>query len=305
MARIDHVGLLSGGEASWAANKLVFRSTTGTSLRLLFTDTLIEDEDTYRFLIESAANVFDALTPVVRDLAATALSLPTLESGRLEERKAALVNLRQQAMSLVPQLVWIADGRTPWEVYRDERFLGNSLVDPCSKILKRQMARRWLKENCDPTVTTVFLGIHWSERDRHEKAKNRWAADGWAIRSPLCEPPFVAAAEIRPWALAQGLKTQRLYLRGSSHANCGGYCCKAGQAAFRALLLNHPERFEYHARQEQDIRALLGNVSILSDRAGGTAKRPLTLVDFRKRVQAGGECDLFDWGGCGCFSEAS
>lgn len=31
-------------------------------------------------------------------------------------------------------------------------------------------------------------------------------------------------------------------------------------------------------------------------------KRLLPLRVLRERVEAGGPCDLFDWGGCGCFA---
>src|ERR1700743_2722315 len=47
----------------------------------------------------------------------------------------------------------LMEGRNPWHVFFDERFLGNSRVDPCSKILKRQTADNWLIANCDPADT--------------------------------------------------------------------------------------------------------------------------------------------------------
>jgi len=36
------------------------------------------------------------------------------------------------------------DGRTPWEVFNDEKFIGNTRVDLCSRILKRERCRKWL-----------------------------------------------------------------------------------------------------------------------------------------------------------------
>lgn len=53
---------------------------------------------------------------------------------------------------LPAKLVRIADGRDIWQVFRDERFLGNSRVDPCSKILKRELADRWIAEHCPTAV---------------------------------------------------------------------------------------------------------------------------------------------------------
>jgi hypothetical protein len=62
-----------------------------------------------------------------------------------------------------------------------------------------------------------------------------------------------------------------------------------------------PDRFRYHEQQEDRAREELGDVSILRDRTGGE-HRPLTLRAFRERVESGASYDLFDFGGCGCFS---
>jgi len=76
MAETSHVVMFSGGIGSWAAAKRVAAVHGTAGLILLFTDTLIEDADLYRFLADAAVNV----------------------GG---------------------QLVRIAEGRTPWEVFRD------------------------------------------------------------------------------------------------------------------------------------------------------------------------------------------
>lgn len=66
----------------------------------------------------------------------------------------------------------------------------------------------------------------------------------------------------------------------------------------------NPERYDYWARKEQEIRDYLDkDVAILRDRTGGTL-RPMTLVEFRDRKQGNGaqlRIDPGDFGGCGCF----
>src|SRR5688572_15760444 len=121
MAR--HVVMFSGGLGSWAAAKRVATRYGTKNLTLLFCDTLIEDEDLYRFIGEAAENVG---APLIR----------------------------------------VADGRTPWQVYKDERFLGNARIDPCSRVLKREPAARWLNDNCAPKSTIIHLGIDWTESHR-------------------------------------------------------------------------------------------------------------------------------------------
>lgn len=60
----------------------------------------------------------------------------------------------------------VADGRDPWQVFEDERYLGNSRADPCSKILKRKLLDQWIANQFPgygPWPFVMVFGIHWSE----------------------------------------------------------------------------------------------------------------------------------------------
>jgi len=208
----------------------------------------------------------------------------------------------EAAANVGAPLVTIADGRDPWQVFFDVRFLGNSKVDPCSKILKRKLADRWLAEHCDPSSTTVYVGIDWTEEHRYAALKVRKLP--WRYEAPMCEPPYMMKSGMLGWLRNEGIEPPRLYAMGFAHNNCGGFCIKAGHAHFKNLLDWMPDRYAYHEGKEQEIRAVLGDVSILTDRSGGGGKRTLTLQQFRERVQAGEPIDGLDWGGCGCFSES-
>ena len=253
-----HIVMFSGGAGSWLTARRVVERHGADNTLLLFADTLMEDEDLYRFLDEAAANVG-------------------------------------------AEMVRLAEGRTPWEVFFDERFLGNTRIDPCSKILKRQLIRRWLETNYpDPADAVIYLGIDWTEEHRYEKAKPYWAP--YAVEAPLCDPPLVDKAQVLDEMKAQGIEAPRLYGMGFPHNNCGGFCIKAGQAHFAHLLRVMPERYAFHEAKEQELRQYLDkDVAILRDRRGGTTK-PLTLRDLRLRVVAEEEIDTLEWGGCGCFS---
>lgn len=264
---MKRVVMMSGGLGSWAAAKRVALAHGTDNLTLLFCDTKSEDEDVYRFLEEAAQNV----------------------GG---------------------ELVKIADGRTVWEVFFDERFLGNSRYDPCSKILKRELSDRWLRENRDPKDTTVYVGIGHQERHRFYGGRGKKglralrAKEGWVYEAPMCEAPYLATYEVKLWAAREGLTIPGCYDEGFAHANCAGGCVKAGQAQWRLLWKLYPDRYAYHEAKEQEIRKFLEkDVSILTDRRGGV-RRPLTLKEFRERLEAskGKDCDLLDWGGCNCFA---
>jgi 3'-phosphoadenosine 5'-phosphosulfate sulfotransferase (PAPS reductase)/FAD synthetase len=259
---MKHVVMFSGGVGSWAAAKRVALRAGTRDLTLLFSDTLVEDPDLYRFLNEAAENVGGTL-------------------------------------------VQISEGRTPWDVYRDERFLGNSRVDPCSKLLKRRPAERWLRENTDPVDTVVYLGIDWTESHRFERTRQRRARDGWRYEAPLCEPPFLSRLDLFRWLTREGIETPHLYRLGFSHNNCGGFCCKAGQGHFAHLLKVLPKAFAEHEAKEESLRQFLGrDISILVDRRGKGGRHPLTLRQLRQRVEAGEFVDRYDVGGCGCFTES-
>ncbi|WP_203841852.1 hypothetical protein [Winogradskya humida] len=64
--------------------------------------------------------------------------------------------------------VIVADGRTPWQVFADQRFVGNSRIAPCSVHLKQKPCRRWLTEHADPDRTVLYVGIDWSEQPTRE-----------------------------------------------------------------------------------------------------------------------------------------
>ena len=82
---MKHIIFFSGGVGSYFTAKRVVQRYGAENVILLFTDTLIEDKDLYRFINETAKK-------------------------------------------LGAELVWEKDGRTPWEVAFDVRFLPNSRV---------------------------------------------------------------------------------------------------------------------------------------------------------------------------------
>ena len=254
---MKHVVMFSGGIGSWAAAKRVAERHGTDDMVLLFTDTLTEDEDTYRFLREAAGNV----------------------GAPLEV---------------------IADGRDIWQVFKDVGFLGNSRVDPCSRILKRDLADKWMAEHYEPEDTVVYVGIDWTEEHRFTRLRERKLP--WVYEAPLCEEPYLDKNEMHEWAEREELEKQRFYKLGAPHANCGGGCIKMGHGGFARLLAADPCKFAEWEENEQGIRDHLGrdDVAILKDRSGGTTT-PLTLRELRERIEGGGQVDMFDIGGCGCF----
>jgi hypothetical protein len=208
--------------------------------------------------------------------------------------------LKEASTDIGGTLVWLNEGRDIWQVFHDKRYLGNTRQANCSHLLKQAPARKWLDENCYPEDTTVYVGIGWDEIHRMDTVIRKYQP--FHVQAPMTEKPYLDKPEILQALRDRGIEPPRLYGLNFAHANCGGFCVKAGQAQFRLLLQAFPERYAYHEQKEQELREYLGkDVAILRDRTGGTT-RPMTLREFRERIQA--EPTLFDadeWGGCGCF----
>jgi hypothetical protein len=196
------------------------------------------------------------------------------------------------------EAVILNDGRSIWDVFHDERFLGNTRVDVCSKVLKREPLRKWLEKNCDPEDTIVYLGFDWTEEHRLHRARERWLP--WRVEAPLCDPPYTEKQSHIEELTKRGIPIPALYTAGFPHNNCGGACVKAGQAQWAKLLTYDRERYLDAEMHENKLREELGDVAILRDRRGGTTK-PYTLEAFRHNLEGKGEFERDDWGACSCM----
>jgi hypothetical protein len=300
---VSTIAKVSGGVGSYSAARRHVDQYGSEDLHLLFTDTLCEDQDAYRFLIAGAANLYGVALPNG--------FVPAIEHFPAWEDRAAykafVLGLAARTMALLPRMHWIADGRDVWDIYEAERFLGNSRVDPCSKVLKRKAADRWLSENADPADTLLLVGIDYEEVERFEGnpktgqlgIRARWGKSGWIVEAPLCERPLLTWTDRVSRLHREGLWLPRLNSLGFAHNNCGGFCCKGGQGHWKLMLRTFPERYAYAERREQEIRELLGDVSMLTDRRGGNGKKPLTLETLRTRELRPDEAA--EMGACGCF----
>jgi len=209
--------------------------------------------------------------------------------------------LDESAANIGVQVTRISEGRTPRQVMTDERLIGNSLRDPCSKILKRQLLDRWRKQNTEPSNTTIHIGIDWTEGHRFTEFSGRLAPA--ICDAPLMWEPMLDKNDCMAWCTREGIELPLLYRQGFSHNNCGGACIKGGQASWARLLQFDPARYLEWEQWEQEMRTTVGDHSILRDRSKAAQARGssvLTLLDFRKRLQSSGEYDQHEIGGCGC-----
>lgn len=230
-------------------------------------------------------------------------NLTLLFTDVLDEHADLYRFLEEGAANIGVPVTRIVEGRTPRQVMTDEKFIGNSAKDPCSKILKRQFMDRWFKENCDIEHTVRYIGIDWTEINRFTAFRERMKP--WRTDAPLCtnDPPL-SKNDAFAMLEREGIQPPYLNLIGFSHNNCGGACIKAGQGQWAKLLDYDPKLYAEWETWEAGMRTTVGDHSILRDRRGGGDKS-LTLKAFRLRVEGNQQIDLLEIGGCGCAIDDS
>jgi len=256
-----HLNMYSGGRGSWTQSILLAERYGKENVKNLFTDTLIEDEDLYRFITET-----------------------TEKSGI--------------------KLIHLKEGRTPWDVFHDVKWIGNSRLAQCSHLLKQKPARKYVEENYKINEVTLYVGIDWTEEHRMPKIVENWQP--YTVTSLLLKPPYLDKSDVLKMMKVRGIEPPRLYAMGFSHNNCGGFCVRGGQAHFINLLKSKRELYLFHENEEQKMREYLDrdDVSILT-RVIGEEKQPLTMRQLREEWESGlgMQIDMFDIGGCGCFTQ--
>lgn len=181
---------------------------------------------------------------------------------------------------------YIGLNKTPWDIFFESRILGNSRIDPCSRRLKREVMRDWMKAHCDPASTILHVGITAHEIDRMAAIRANYTRMGWRVEAPMADDMTLTRDVLMEECRRRFGFVPRLYEYGWSHNNCGGACIKAGQKEWARLLRFIPDVYAWWENNEQAIQPLLAQpMTILRDRTGGTTK-PLSLRTFRERMRA-------------------
>jgi 3'-phosphoadenosine 5'-phosphosulfate sulfotransferase (PAPS reductase)/FAD synthetase len=179
--------------------------------------------------------------------------------------------LYESAINVGGELQIVCEGRTPFDVFKDEKFL-NHRVSNCSKKLKIEPCRKFI-EQFTHDECILYVGIDWEEFERAEKIKTGWLP--YKVEFPLCGgDKWLSKVDIFDWLHAEKLIPPRLYSLGFAHANCGGFCVKAGKSQFKNLLKHFPLRYKKAEEEEEEFRQIptCGNTTILRETIVGEKK---------------------------------
>lgn len=196
----------------------------------------------------------------------------------------------------------LCEGRTPWQLFRDEGLIGNSKIPVCSIRLKREVLDKWHRENCLEMDTVIYIGMDWTEENR--LARLRKEKPFWRFEAPMQHAPIWDKCRMVAETEALGIKVPRLYQMGFPHNNCGGRCVTAGISHWVHLYgLDRPAFMEWAIDERDTMKEFAARgitpLTILKDRRGGTVQN-LSLFQLVDRIEAGEKFTRHDWGGCGC-----
>ncbi len=201
-------------------------------------------------------------------------------------------------------LVRIADGRTPFEVFRDRRFLGNSRQANCSQDLKVKPCRSWVTDNA-PADAVIVVGIDWMEEHRIGAIITGYAPR--KVWAPLCDKPYLLERDMLEVVRQAGLPLPKSYAEGFTHANCLQQgCVRGGLSYWKHYLRVRPELYAKTEQAEEELRTHLGKPVTMLKRTRNNVTEYLTLKELRLEIAMQPNLiDVdYDWGGCGCFIDS-
>jgi 3'-phosphoadenosine 5'-phosphosulfate sulfotransferase (PAPS reductase)/FAD synthetase len=172
-----------------------------------------------------------------------------------------------------------SDGRTPEELFHNERALANNRMPFCSRILKAERLQKFYKDG-----DTLVFGIGADEQHRADRLvgvyqtiavkSGRWPK----LSFPLIREQ-ITKQQIDEFIKTTNIQEPSLYHLGFLHNNCSGGCVRAGKKQWKLLYEKLPEVYANRERVEREIREYLGkDISFFKDE---------TLEAFRGRIERG------------------
>jgi 3'-phosphoadenosine 5'-phosphosulfate sulfotransferase (PAPS reductase)/FAD synthetase len=170
-----------------------------------------------------------------------------------------------------------SDGRSPEDLFYDNRALANNRMPFCSRILKAERLQKFYKNG-----DILIFGIGNDEPQRASRLD-----DVYFIISEKtgkqCELIFplvtenVTKEQIDYFLKKANIEEPILYKLGFKHNNCSGGCVRAGKKHWKLLYEKLPEVYLERERVEREMREYLGkNISFFKDE---------TLKEFRGRIE--------------------
>lgn len=133
------------------------------------------------------------------------------------------------------------------DVIAKTRCINTPYGAPCTRLLKKDVRRKWEKENPDHHI--YVWGMDATEKKRADRIIQTMS--DYDHEFPLIEN-HITKEEAHGIAQRLGLKRPVMYDMGYSNNNCVG-CVKGGAGYWNKIRKDFPEVFERRAKQEREI----------------------------------------------------
>lgn len=178
----------------------------------------------------------------------------------------------------------VVDGRTPEDVFFEQRFLGNARFAKCSEVLKVRKTLTYVEELRNKGVEPIlYFGI--GPHEVHRAVSLRENYKHMPLEPIECQFPMIDSInkEVKARYIIENewkIKLPRMYELGFSHANCKGRCVRGGFHHYANLYLVWPDIYAKQETMEERFRSTFNlDVSIMKKDG-----KPYTLKRFREEV---------------------
>lgn len=172
-----------------------------------------------------------------------------------------------------------SDGRSPEDVFYDERVIGSNRLPICSRILKAKRLQSFVNKG-----DTVYFGLDQQELHRVARVSPIYARIGVKTSFPLIDNE-VSRSQILELFDQYKIEIPQMYKDGFTHNNCAGGCVRGGMKHWASVLRVYPEVYADRERIEIEFHEKIGKK--------GTFLKEMSLTDLREAIE---KQTVFDFG---------
>lgn len=174
----------------------------------------------------------------------------------------------------------------PFDIFDLVDFVGNTRIDPCSRMLKRETIKNYIDTVYSPNNCVIAVGIHSDEIERAIEIKRNWTNNGYDVVFPLEDVEKLDTQQEIDYMLNEYGVDMEMYRLGFEHNNCHGACVKAGQKQWAMVYLYFPHVFaEWESREQTWIENHEGKAYPFLRKTVNGEQGYMTLKQFRKYIE--------------------
>lgn len=240
-----------------------------------------------KHIVMFSGGVASAYTAYLVKLKENKKDIILLHTPTLSEHKDADRFRKEVKKYLDLEMVEPQDGRNIWELIDDENCLPSQFIPFCTRILKQQPAKKYIKKLKENYI--LYYGYGIEEWRRIQKQMGRLKTENIKTSYPIFEEKITNDEIKKIIENDWGIKLPIPY-KFLKHNNCIP-CFKAGKAEWKNYYLYFPEQYKKAVEKEKQI--------------GHTVFKDITLEELanifeHNKIFEDNQCNMFDNIPCEC-----